>query len=68
MKTSSAAWVSAVIYTGLSALISAVFFILTLRGDYNWLTRVGGSVWIFLLCMIILMPTITPIIKRRSQL
>ena len=36
-----------------------------LTGDYDWVARLGGAGWVFLLSMIILMPTITPWIKRR---
>ena len=36
-----------------------------LSGDYDWVARLGGAGWVFLLSMIILMPTITPWVKRR---
>ncbi|MBI1885368.1 MAG: hypothetical protein HYS09_03500 [Chloroflexi bacterium] len=60
--------VSAVIYTAVSFLAAAVFFSVTvLTGDYTWVARVGGSVWVFLLSMIILMPTVTPWVRKRLR-
>ena len=57
--------ISAFIYISISLTASGVFFTLTLFGDHTWVTRIGGAVWIFLLVMIVLMPTIIPIIKKR---
>ena len=58
--------VAAIIYTG-TALLAAGSFLAatTLGGDYDWVARLGGAGWVFLLSMIILMPTITPWVKRR---
>ena len=59
---------SAAIYTTLSALAAGVFFAVTvLTGDYSWVARVGGSVWLFLLSMIILMPPFTPWVRKRLE-
>ncbi len=59
---------SAAIYATLSALVAGVFFAVTvLTGDYSWVARVGGSVWLFLLSMIILMPTVTPWLRKRLE-
>ena len=59
---------SAAIYTALSVLVAGVFFaVTTLTGDYSWVARVGGSVWLFLLSMIILMPTVTPWVRKRLE-
>ena len=56
---------SAAIYATLSALAAGIFFAVTvLTGDYSWVARVGGSVWLFMLSMIILMPTVTPRVRR----
>lgn len=63
-----AGWLSAAIYTTLSALAAGIFFAVTvLTGDYSWVARVGGSVWLFLLSMIILMPTVTPWLRKRLE-
>jgi hypothetical protein len=34
-------------------------------GDYGWVARAGGSAWVFLLSMIIFMPTVTPLVRKR---
>jgi hypothetical protein len=60
--------VSAAIYTGVSILAAGTFFALTvLTGDYTWVTRIGGSAWVALLSLIILMPTVTPWVRRRLE-
>ena len=60
--------ISAVIYGGISALATGTFFAVTvLTGDYTWVTRIGGSAWVALLSMIILMPTVTPWVRRRLE-
>ncbi|RJQ36619.1 MAG: hypothetical protein C4555_07345 [Dehalococcoidia bacterium] len=67
MKVSRVGFISALIYTGLSIVLAGAFFVATLLGNYNWLTRLGGAGWVFLLSMIILMPVVTPLIKKRVQ-
>ncbi len=62
---SAAGRLSAVIYTGVSLLAALAFFLVTLAGDYTWVARLGGAFWIFLLSMIILMPTVTPWVRSR---
>ena len=62
---SNPAYVSAAIATAISAAGSGAFLIATLLGDYSWVARFGGAGWVFLLSMIILMPTVTPWVKRR---
>lgn len=58
--------VSAIICLGIGLLGAGSFLAATtLSGDYNWVARLGGAGWVFLLSMIILMPTITPWVKRR---
>ncbi len=58
--------ISAIIYTGIAVLGAGSFLaVTTLSGDYNWVARLGGAGWVFLLSMIILMPTVTPWVKRR---
>ena len=59
---------SAAIYMTVSALAAGIFFAITvLTGDYSWVARVGGSAWVFLLSMIILMPTVTPWVRKRLE-
>ena len=62
----NAGLISAVVYSTLSTLAAGAFFAVTaLTGDYSWVARIGGSAWVFLLSMIILMPTVTPWLRRR---
>ena len=62
------ALLSALVYTGVSLLASGAFLAVTvLSGDYGWVARLGGASWVFLLSMIILMPTVTPWLKRRRK-
>ena len=66
MREQRARYISALVYTAISLLGAAAFLAATtLRGDYNWVARLGGAGWVFLLLMIILMPTVTPWVKRR---
>lgn len=59
---------SAAIYVTVSTLAAGAFFAATvLTGDYSWVARLGGSAWVFLLSMIILMPTVTPWLRKRLQ-
>lgn len=55
---------SALIYTPISLAAAGIFLAVTLRGDYDWVARIGGAVWVFLLFMIISMPLVTSFVKR----
>ncbi len=57
--------ISAVIYTGISVLAAGLFLLGTVAGEYTLVERIGGMAWVFLLSMIILMPIITPLVKKR---
>jgi hypothetical protein len=68
LRAENAGRLSAAIYTAVSATAAGIFFAITvLAGDYSWVARIGGSGWIFLLSMIILMPTVTPWVRRRLE-
>ena len=67
MNVGNAARLSAAIYTGLSLLAGLAFLLITLLADYTWVARIGGSAWVFGLCMIILMPTVTPWVRSRLK-
>lgn len=56
---------SALIYTSLALAAVGVFLGVTLAGDYTWVARGGGAAWVFGLSMIVLMPLVTPAVKRR---
>jgi len=64
----SAGTIAAAIYTGLSLAAGLTFLAITLAfGDYDWVAGIGGAVWVFALCMIILMPTVTPLVRERMK-
>ncbi len=66
MNTKRSVYISALTYTAMSALASSLFLAATFAsGDYTRVARAGGAGWVFLLSMIILMPTITPWVKTR---
>ncbi|MDD5127890.1 MAG: hypothetical protein PHR43_07355 [Dehalococcoidales bacterium] len=67
MNTKSVGFISAVIYTGISLAAAGFFLLVTLLGDYSWVARIGGTCWVFLLAMIVLMPLITSRMKRKSR-
>jgi hypothetical protein len=59
--------ISAVIYTGISLLAAGLFVVATLGGNYTTVERFGGAAWVFLLSMIILMPIIIPLVRKKIQ-
>lgn len=69
MERTRAGYITAVTYTAVALVASGAFLIATLvRGDYTLVARLGGAGWVFLLSMIILMPTVTPWMKKRLEL
>ena len=64
----SPAILAAVIYGGMSIAAGVMFLGVTIAfGDYDWVARIGGAIWVFGLCMIILMPTVTPWVRERMK-
>jgi hypothetical protein len=59
--------ISAIIYTGISLVAAGLFIAGTLPGHYTAVERFGGAAWVFLLCMIISMPIIIPLVRRKMQ-
>ncbi len=59
--------ISAIYSAGISVIAASLFFVGTLPGQYTVVERVGGVFWVLLLSMIILMPVVTPIVKRRKR-
>jgi Cu+-exporting ATPase len=55
-----------VLYTSFSVAAALAFLAATLPGDYDAVARVGGALWVFLLVMIILMPTLPPLLRERA--
>ena len=57
--------VAAVIYTSIAAAAAGRLLVAPFSSNENSkVARFGGAAWVFLLSMIILMPTVTPIIRR----
>lgn len=61
----SVGFISAVIYTGISLAAAGLFLLATLADNHTTVERFGGAGWVFFLSMIILMPVITPLVKKR---
>ena len=59
--------ISATISMGISVLAAGLFLLGTLAGEYTPVERIGGMGWVFLLSMIILMPVVTPLVKKRVR-
>ena len=67
LTSANAGKVSAAVYTALSLVLAGAFFLVTLlTGDYSWVARIGGAIWVFGLSMIITMPTVTPWLRGRA--
>lgn len=67
LTSANAGKVSAAVYTAFSLLLAGAFFLVTLlTGDYSWVARIGGAIWVFGLSMIITMPTVTPWLRSRT--
>ena len=58
--------VSAVVYTALASLAALVLFVAATAVDYDWVARIGGAGWVFLLTMIILMPIVPSLLRARA--
>ncbi len=53
---------------GTAVALAGIFFAYTsLAGGYNILARYGGAVWVFILSLIIALPTVSPAVKRRYR-
>ena len=60
--------VSALGYTGFSVVAALLFLLLAQRlGDTPPLAIAGGTVWVFILSMIVSMPLVTGLVKRRKE-
>jgi hypothetical protein len=62
----NAARAGAVLSTGVSLLAAFTFFAAATAGGYDWVARLGGTGWVFLLSMIITMPTLMPLVSDRA--
>ncbi len=58
-------FISTVICAAISMIVGGLFLVGTLGGEYTLAERIGGLGWVLLLSMIILMPVVTPLVKRK---
>ncbi len=58
--------VSVVIYTASASLAAVILFGLAIAAGYDWVARIGGAGWVFLLTMIILMPIVPSLLRERA--
>jgi len=57
--------ISAVIYLGIALLAAGLFWLATINGNYTVVDKIGGSLWVFILSTIILMPVVITLVKKR---
>ncbi|WP_406676797.1 hypothetical protein [Moorella sp. ACPs] len=58
---------AAIIYTGISLALALLFLVITFLDGraYTAVARIGGTIWVFILTMIITMPIIIPYVKKK---
>lgn len=60
--------ISTIISFAWALLLAGAFLVVTsLWGDYNAVTRFGGAAWVLLLALVVALPTVTPIVKKRMR-
>lgn len=57
--------IAMIAYFGVSAAVSLLFLILTSGGGYDSTARIGGSIWVFLISLIVTMPIFIPWAKKK---
>lgn len=58
--------IAALFYTIGSAVAALAFAVAALAGGFEAVAVIGGAGWVFLLTLIILMPTVTPWVRSRA--
>ena len=59
---------SVLIYLPLSVGLALFFLLITsLSGNYPWVARVGGAVWVGLLSLIVSMPIVISRVKKQLR-
>ena len=61
----SVGFISAVFYIGISLIAAGLFVLAATPSKHTPVERLGGALWVFFLSIIILMPIVIPIVKRR---
>jgi hypothetical protein len=62
MSGTMLSWVISLGVAGAGAL--AFLLVTLLTGDYDWVARLGGAAWVFMLAVIILLPTVMPLMRE----
>jgi len=57
---------SALIYLPLSLGVALLFLLAATLGGYPIVARIGGTVWVWVLSLIVTMPIVTTQVKRRE--
>jgi hypothetical protein len=57
--------ISAVFYIGLSLIAAGLFVLAATSGKHTTVESLGGAGWVFFLSIIILMPVVIPLVKRK---
>ena len=55
------------LYAGGSLLASLAVFVAATIAGYDWIARLGSAGWVFVLSMIILMPTVMPLVNDHAR-
>ncbi|MCQ3973409.1 MAG: hypothetical protein DPW09_08200 [Anaerolineae bacterium] len=58
---------SAFIYLPIALGAALLFWLAASLGDYPLVARIGGTVWVWLLSMIVTMPIVTARVKRQVR-
>lgn len=58
---------SAFIYLPITVGAALLFWLAASLGDYPLVARIGGTVWVWLLSLIVTMPLVTARVKRRVR-
>lgn len=58
---------SALIYLPIALGAALLFWLAASLGDYPLVARIGGTVWVWLLSMIVTMPIVTARVKRQVR-
>jgi len=58
---------SALIYLPIALGVALLFWLAASLGDYPLVARIGGTVWVWLLSMIVTMPLVTARVKRQLR-
>lgn len=58
---------SAFIYLPIALGVALLFWLAASLGDYPLVARIGGTIWVWLLSMIVTMPIVTARVKRQLR-